>query len=135
MTDLVAGQVNMSFAAAGSAMPQIKAGKIVPLAVTTLKRMTGLPDVPTVEEAIGLKGYESNNWYGLVGPANLPKSIVEKLHAAMVAVLSEPEIKEKLLAQGLDAAPSATPAEFAAYIAKENAVWSKVVKETGAKVE
>jgi tripartite-type tricarboxylate transporter receptor subunit TctC len=135
MTDLVAGQVNMSFAAAGSAMPQIKAGKIVPLAVTTLKRMSGLPDVPTVEEAIGLKGYESNNWYGLVGPANLPKPIIDKLHAAMIAVLAEPEIKEKLLAQGLDAAPSASPAEFAAYIAKENAIWSKVVKETGAKVE
>jgi tripartite-type tricarboxylate transporter receptor subunit TctC len=133
MTDLVAGQVNMSFAAAGSAMPQIKAGKIKPLAVTTLKRTAGLPDVPTVEEAMGLKGYESNNWYGLVGPAKLPPAVVAKLHAAMVAVLGEPEIKEKLQAQGLDPSPSVTPEAFGDYIRQETATWSKVVKTTGAK--
>ncbi len=135
MTDLVAGQVNMSFAAATGAIPQIKAGKINALAVTTLKRSATLPDVPTVEEAAGLKGYESNNWYGLVGPANLPRPIVEKLHAAMVATLNEPEIKAKLLAQGLDASPSPTPEAFGAYIKKETETWSKVVKSTGAKVE
>ena len=135
MTDLVAGTVNMSFAAAGSAIPHIKAGKIKPLAVTTLKRSAALPEVPTVDEAIGLKNYESNNWYGLLGPAKLPEPIVAKLHAAMLAVLSEPEIKDRLMQQGLEASPSATPQEFAAYIKKEAEVWSKVVKDTGAKVE
>ncbi len=135
MTDLVAGQVNMSFAAAGSALPQIKAGKIKALAVTTLTRSSALPDIPTVEESIGLKGYKSNNWYGLVGPAKLPRAIIDKLHAAMVATLNEPAIKEKLLGQGLDASPSPTPEAFGAYIKKETEIWSKVVKDTGAKVE
>jgi tripartite-type tricarboxylate transporter receptor subunit TctC len=135
MTDLVAGQINMSFAAAGTAVAQIKAGKINALAVTTIKRSSALPNVPTVEEAIGLKGYESNNWYGLVGPANLPRAIVDKLHAAMVATLNELEIKDKLLTQGLDTSPSATPEAFGAYIKKETEIWSKVVKDTGAKVE
>ncbi len=135
MTDLVGGQVNMSFAAAGSAIPHIKSGKIRALAVTTLQRSAALPDVPTVVEAIGLNGFESNNWYGLVGPAKLPRAIVDKLHAAMVATLNEPEIKAKLLTQGLDASPSPTPEDFGAYIRKETEIWSKVVKASGAKVE
>lgn len=135
MTDLIGGQVNMSFAAAGSAIPHIKSDKIRALAVTTLRRSSALPDVPTVEEAIGLKGYESNNWYGLLAPAKVPRPIIEKLHAAMVAALDEPEVRQKLLAQGLDASPSATPEDFAAYIAKEAAIWSKVVKATGAKAD
>ena len=135
MTDLVGGQVQMGFASATGAIPQIKSGKIRALAVTTVARSTSLPDVPTVEEAIGLKGYESNNWYGLVGPAKLPRPIVEKWHAAMIATLNEPEIKQKLLAQGLDASPSATPEAFADYIRRETEVWSKVVKQTGAKAE
>jgi tripartite-type tricarboxylate transporter receptor subunit TctC len=135
MTDLIAGTVNMSFAAAGSSIPHIKAGKIKPLAVTTVKRSPELPDVPTVQEAMGLQDYESNNWYGLVAPAKLPQPIVAKLHATLVATLAEPEIKAKLMTQGLEATPSPTPADFATYIAKEAEVWSRVVKASGAKVE
>ena len=135
MTDLIGGQVNMSFASAGSAVAHIKSGKIKALAVTTSQRSATLPEVPSVEEAIGLKGYEATNWYGLVGPAKLPRAIVDKWHAAMVATLNEPEIKAKLLAQGMDAKPSPTPEAFADYIRKESEVWSKVVKATGAKAE
>jgi tripartite-type tricarboxylate transporter receptor subunit TctC len=113
----------------------IKAGKIRALAVTTASRSVTLPDVPTVEEAIGVKGYESNNWYGLVGPKGLPRAVVDKWHAVMVATLNEPEIKEKLLMQGLEVSPSPTPDAFAAYIKRETEVWSKVVKATGAKAE
>jgi tripartite-type tricarboxylate transporter receptor subunit TctC len=135
MTDLVGGVVQMGFATATGAIPMIKAGKIRALAVTTASRSVTLPDVPTVEEAIGVKGYESNNWYGLVGPKGLPRAVVDKWHAVMVATLNEPEIKEKLLMQGLEVSPSPTPDAFAAYIKRETEVWSKVVKATGAKAE
>ncbi len=129
MTDLIGGQVNLSFAAAPGAIPQIKAGKIRVLAVTTRNRSAFLPDVPTVSEA-GIKGYESSNWYGLVGPARLPRAIVDKVNAAFVETLKEPAIREKLALQGLEAAPS-TPEEFAAFLRTELIKWAKVVKDTG----
>ena len=130
MTDLIGGQVNMSFAAAPGAIPQIKAGKIRALAVTPHIRSAFLPEVPTVAEASGIKGYESSNWYGLVGPARLPKSIVDKLNAAMVATLNEPATREKLALQGLEATPS-SPDEFSVFLRAEIAKWAKVVKDTG----
>ncbi len=130
MNDLIGGQVNMSFAAAPGAIPQIKAGKIRALAVTTRARSAFLPEVPTVAEAAGIKGYESSNWYGLVGPARLPKPIVDKLNAAMVATLNEPAIRERLALQGLEPTPS-SPEEFSVFLRAELAKWAKVVKDTG----
>ena len=130
MTDLIGGQVNMSFAAAPGAIAQIKAGKIRALAVTTRTRSAFLPEVPTVAEAAGIKGYESSNWYGLVGPARLPKPILDKLNAAMVATLNEPAIRDKLALQGLDSTPS-SPEEFSAFLRAELLKWAKVVKDTG----
>ena len=130
MTDLIGGQVNMSFAAAPGALPQIKAGKIRALAVTTRGRSAFLPDVPTVAEASGITGYESSNWYGLVDPARLPKPIVDKLNSAMVATLNEAAVREKLALQGLEATPS-SPEEFSAFLRAEIAKWAKVVKDTG----
>jgi tripartite-type tricarboxylate transporter receptor subunit TctC len=130
MTDLIGGQVNMSFAAAPGAIPQIKSGKIRALAVTTRTRSAFLPDVPTVAEAAGITGYESSNWYGLVGPARLPKPIVDKLNAAMVATLNEPATREKLALQGLEATPG-SPEEFSTFLRAELAKWAKVVKDTG----
>jgi len=130
MTDLIGGQVNMSFAAAPGAIAQIKAGKIRALAVTTRTRSAFLPEVPTVAEATGIKGYESSNWYGLVGPARLPKPILDKLNAAMVATLNEPAIRDKLALQGLDSTPS-SPEEFSAFLRAELLKWAKVVKDTG----
>ena len=130
ITDLIGGQVNMGFAAAPGAIPQIKAGKLRALAVTTRARSAFLPDVPTVAEAAGIAGYESSNWYGLVGPARLPKPIVDKLNAAMVAALNEPAVREKLALQGLEATPS-SPEEFSAFLRAELLKWAKVVKDTG----
>jgi tripartite-type tricarboxylate transporter receptor subunit TctC len=134
MTDLIGGQVNMSFAAAPGAIPQIKAGKIRALAVTTRARSVFLPEVPTVAEAAGITGYESSNWYGLVGPARLPKPIVEKLNSAMVATLNEPAIREKLALQGLEPTPG-SPEEFSAFLRAELAKWAKVVKDTGTQAD
>jgi tripartite-type tricarboxylate transporter receptor subunit TctC len=130
MNDLIGGQVNMSFAAAPGAIPQIKAGKLRALAVTTRTRSAFLPEVPTVAEASGIKGYESSNWYGLVGPAKLAKPIVDKLNAAMVETLNDPGIREKLAQQGLEPTPS-SPEEFSAFLRAELAKWAKVVKDTG----
>ena len=82
----------------------------------------------------GLKGYEATNWYGMVGPANLPQPIVERLHKATVAVLEMPDVKQALLDQGIETAPS-TPEQFAAYIKSETTKWTKVIKSAGVKVE
>jgi tripartite-type tricarboxylate transporter receptor subunit TctC len=133
MIDLLAGQINLIFATAASAIPHVKSGKINALAVTTSNRSKLVPDLPTVSEA-GLKGFEANNWYGLVVPAKTPKPIVDRLNKEFVAVLNMPDIKDILFKQGLDAAPS-TPEAFGAYIKSETAKWAKVIKASGAKPE
>jgi tripartite-type tricarboxylate transporter receptor subunit TctC len=129
MTDLLGGHVDMSFAAAPGALPQIKAGKIRALAVTTRERSAFLPDVPTVAEASGIKGYESTNWYGLVGPAKLPRAIIDKLNEAMRDALTNPAIREKLALQGLESTPS-SPEEFGTFLRSEIAKWGKVIRDT-----
>jgi len=133
MVDLLGGNIQLIFATAASAVPHIKAGKIKALAVTTGKRSQLVPELPTVAEA-GLKGYEANNWYGVVVPAKTPRPVVERLNKEFTAVLSLPEVKDILFKQGLDAAPS-TPEQFGAYIESETVKWAKVVKASGAKAE
>jgi tripartite-type tricarboxylate transporter receptor subunit TctC len=133
MVDLVAGRVELVFATAASAVPHIKAGRIKGIAVTTGKRSALMPELPTIAEA-GLAGYEANNWYGLMVPANTPRAIINRLNAETVKVLNMPEVKTFLFNQGLDAAPS-TPEEFGAYIRSERTKWAKIVKASGAKAE
>jgi len=133
MVDLVAGRVELVFATAASAVPHIKAGRIKGIAVTTGKRSALMPELPTIAEA-GLPGYEANNWYGLMVPANTPRAIINRLNAETVKVLNMPDVKTFLFNQGLDAAPS-TPEEFGAYIRSERTKWAKIVKASGAKVE
>ena len=130
MIDLIAGQVHSVFATAATAIPHIKSGKIRPLGVTTAKRAGMLPDIPTIAEQ-GLKGFDANNWYGLLAPAKTPRPIVSKLNAEVVKVLQMPDIKQYLFSQGLDPAPT-TPEEFGAYIKSEMAKWAKVVRAAGA---
>jgi tripartite-type tricarboxylate transporter receptor subunit TctC len=130
MIDLIAGQVHSVFATAATAIPHIKSGKIRPLGVTTAKRAGMLPDIPTIAEQ-GLKGFDANNWYGLLAPAKTPQPIVTRLNAEVVKVLQMPDIKQYLFNQGLDPAPT-TPDEFGAYIKSEMAKWAKVVRAAGA---
>ena len=129
MVDLIAGQVQLIFSSAPTAVPQIKAGKIKGVAVTTKKRSALMPELPTIAEA-GLPGYEANNWYGLLVPAQTPRAIINRLNAETVKVLNLPDVKQFLFNQGLDAAPS-TPEAFGAYIKSERAKWAKVVKAAG----
>jgi tripartite-type tricarboxylate transporter receptor subunit TctC len=129
--DLVAGNIHMIFATAASAVPQIKAGKLKGIAVTTIKRSQLVPDLPTISEA-GLKGFDANNWYGLLAPARTPRPIIDRLNAETTKILHSPDIKTILFNQGLDVAPG-TPEQFAAYIKSERAKWAKVIKASGAK--
>ncbi len=129
IVDLVAGNIDLIFATAASAMPHIKSGRIRALAVTTAKRSGLVPELPTISEA-GLKGFEANNWYGVLVPAGTPRSIINRLNKEVVAVLNLPDVKEFLFKQGLDTAPS-TPEEFGAYIRSEKAKWEKVIKAAG----
>jgi tripartite-type tricarboxylate transporter receptor subunit TctC len=121
MTDLLAGQIELFCAVISTAVPYVKQGRVHALAVTGAKRAAALPEVPTVAES-GLPGYDSSNWYGLVGPAGLPKHVVERWQAALAAVLRQPEVRQQLLERGIDAAPS-TGAELAAYMRSESEKW------------
>ncbi len=133
IVDLVAGHVEIFVAIISTAVPQVKAGKARALAVTGTKRAAALPDVPTVAEA-ALKGYEATTWYGYVVPAATPRPIVERLHKATVTVLEMPDVKQTLLDQGIEAAPS-SPEQFAAYIKSETGKWTKLIKASGIKVD
>ncbi len=133
MVDLIAGQVQLVFATAASAVPHIKSGKIKGVAVTTIKRSALMPSIPTIAES-GLPGFDANNWYGLLAPAGTPRPIIMRLNTEVKKVLAMPEVKEFLFNQGLDPAPG-TPEQFGAYIKSEIAKWAKVVKDSGARAD
>jgi tripartite-type tricarboxylate transporter receptor subunit TctC len=133
MIDLLAGQIPASFASAPSALPHVKAGKIRALATTGAARSSFLPDVPTIAES-GYPGYEATNWYAFIAPARTPKDVVERLNRELVNVLDTLEVREQLLASGMEPQPS-TPEELAKYIDRELAVWGRVVKEADIKAE
>ena len=133
IVDLLGGNIQLIFATAASSIGHIKAGKIRPLAVTTAKRSALVPDLPTISEA-GLPGFEANNWNGFLVPAKTPRAIVARLNKEIAGTLSQPDIKEFLFKQGLDAAPG-TPEEFGAYIKSEMTKWAKVIKAAGVKTQ
>ena len=133
MIDLVGGQVQLVYATAASAVPQIKAGKIKGIAVTTIKRSALMPNIPTIAES-GLPGFDANNWYGVLAPAGTPRPIVMLLNTEIKKVLAMPDVKDFLFNQGLDPAPG-TPEQFGAYIKTEITKWAKVVKASGARAD
>jgi tripartite-type tricarboxylate transporter receptor subunit TctC len=129
MTDLLAGQVQLVFSSAPTAVPQVKAGRIRALAVTTAKRSIVLPDLPTVAEA-GVPGFEADNWYGIVTTMKTPAPIINRLNAEIVKALHTPEVTQLLLTQGLEVKTS-TPQEFGSYMRSEYDKWAKVVRDAG----
>jgi tripartite-type tricarboxylate transporter receptor subunit TctC len=133
LTDLVAGHVALTFATAPSAVPFIKSGQMRAIGVSSGKRASALPEVPTIAEA-GVPGYEAVGWNGMVGPANMPAPVLEKVHATVVKIFQMPEVTGRMAALAADPATT-TPAEFGAYIKAEIGKWAKVVKATGAKAE
>jgi tripartite-type tricarboxylate transporter receptor subunit TctC len=131
MIDLMAGQVQVMFAGATSALPHIKTGKIKGIAVTTLKRSTLMPTIPTISES-GLPGFDANNWYGLMAPKRTPRAIVLRLNAEITKALAMPDVKSFLATQGLEPA-AGSPEQFGAYIRSETEKWSRVVQQSGAR--
>lgn len=127
MTDLLGGQVDASFMNINTAMPQIKAGKLKALAITSAQRSPLLPAVPTLEES-GIKDANVYSWQAIAGPRGLPADIKVKLHAAIVAGLNDPLVKPKLLELGFEIVGS-TPAQFTAYQAVEFARWKKLIED------
>lgn len=134
INDLLGGQVHIMIATVPTAVPHVKSGRVKALAVTTKKRSVGLPDVPTIAEATGFASYEANNWYGVLAPARTPRHIVDKLNTEFISALKQPDVREKLLVQGLEPTYT-TPEEFSAYLKAEIVKWSRVARNAGAKVE
>jgi tripartite-type tricarboxylate transporter receptor subunit TctC len=133
VTDLVAGRVPVMFAPIGTAKPFIEGGQLRAIAVTGPRRVDGLPNVPTIDEA-GLRGFEASGWNGLFAPAATPKPIINRLHQAVVKVLAGEETRRRL-AQ-LDAIPRGTdPETFRRYVAQDIARWIAVAKDSGIKAD
>lgn len=132
MMDLIANQYHYNFSGLQGAQTQIRAGKLRGIAITTPRRVPSLPDVPAVAEA--LPGFEVVGWYGVIGPAGMPAPLVAKLHGEFVRILNLPDIRERIVADGSEPVGS-SPEAFRQFMLADLAKWSKVVKESGAKVD
>ena len=134
LLDLVAGRVPVMVSSLPSAVPQIKAGKVRALAVTSAKRSAAMPELVTVTEATGFAGYEASTWQGFVFPAATPRAVVQRMADETAKVLSAPDVRDRLRDLGYEPVGSA-PAQFAEYITAELAKWTKVIKGAGIKPE
>ena len=133
MTAILAGEIEITYVGVLSGLQHFKAGRLSPLAVAGPSRYPALPDVPTAAEA-GLKGYEIDFWYALLGPAGMPAPLVARIQRDAAAILTTPEMKESLLAQGCVASGS-SPEELSARIKSDYELWAKVIKTAGVKLE
>jgi tripartite-type tricarboxylate transporter receptor subunit TctC len=133
LTALLSGETDLQFASLSSAIPLIQSGRLRALGVTSLQRSPSLPHLPTIAEA-ALPGFDAVAWYGVVGPANLPATIVAALNKTSLATLGQPDVKKRLFNSGVDVRPLG-PDEFARYITSEMQRWAKVVKASGARVD
>ena len=132
-TDLVAGQIQLSFASTPGAMPLVKGGRLKALAISSAKRIAKLPDLPTIAES-GVAGYEASVWYGIVAPAKTSPEIIARLYKESAAILQDRVSREKMDANDFEATVL-NPEQFGAFIRREIEKWGKVVKATGARAE
>lgn len=131
MISMISGQTTMTITGMTALMPHVKSGRLKLLGVATMKRLSIMPDVPTINES-GVPGYDANQWYGVLTQAAVPRDIVMKLNADIVKVLARADVKERLAADGAEPVAN-TPEQFAAHIKAEIARWAPVVKASGAK--
>ena len=134
LNDVLAGEsVHFMFATIPSAIQHVRSGKLRAVAVTSLKRSAGVPDVPTVAES-GFPGFDASSWFGLTGPAGLPRETANKISADVARVLKGPEMRERFVSQGADPVGS-TPEAFGEHMRAETAKWARLVKASGAKAD
>lgn len=133
LIDLMGGHLQFLFPSIPSSVAHIRSGKLIPLGVTTMQRASALPNLPTIAEG-GLPGYEVSGWYGVIGPAGIPKNIVARLNKEINAIMQVPETAKQLSNEGADPR-SGTPEEFGAAMARDLQKWAKVVAATGIKVQ
>jgi tripartite-type tricarboxylate transporter receptor subunit TctC len=129
VTDLVGGQIDVMFSPAETVMQHVQAGRLKALAVTSAKRFAALPTLPTVAES-GVPGYEAVGWFGLFAPAATPKAVITKVSNDAKFALSEPDVKQKMLAAGAEASPM-TPEQFGRFVRAEMDKWTRLMKERG----
>ena len=134
LTDLLGGQVTMTFTDVMTALPHIRTGKLKAIGVTSANRSRVLPDVPTLAEQ-GLDGYDSSVFFGVVAPAGTPEPVIARLNQGFRAALADPKVKELLDSQGLEPPASQTPEALGEFMTSEVAKWSEVVKSSGAQVD
>ncbi len=133
LTDLIGGQTQVSFPGLAAALPHIKAGTMRPLAITGASRHYLLPNTPTFEE-LGLKGFDGVQWYGIVGPANMPPAIVKRLNEEINKMIVSPDIKERLSGEALEPMPM-SPEQFGAYMKADIAKWERLAKSRKIEIE
>jgi tripartite-type tricarboxylate transporter receptor subunit TctC len=134
VTDLVAGQIQLMFTGVPAVISQVKAGQLRALAVSSPRRVKAVPDLPTVAEALGIKDFEADQWYGIVAPAGTPAALVARLNKQINDLLASPEISTKLASEGAEPTPN-PPEVFAKLIETEIARWRTVIQAGGVKVE
>ena len=129
IVDLLSGNINLIFATAASAVPHIQTNRIRALAVTTIKRSALVPNLPTIAES-GVKGFDANNWYGVLVPGKTPRPIINRLNTEAVAVINQPAMRDRMIQNG--AAPvGSTPEELWDFARKQIEKWGKVIKAAG----
>lgn len=133
LTDMTGGQADVMFNGMLATYPMVKGGKLRAIAISSAKRFSAAPDIPTVAES-GFPGFETGSFQGIVAPAGTPPDIVNKLHQTITKLLATPEMQERLVNAGAETRPG-TPAEFGTFVRDEKARWAKVVKESGEKFE
>jgi tripartite-type tricarboxylate transporter receptor subunit TctC len=133
VTDLASGRVQLVFSDLAALLPFVKSGQVKALAVTTPKRSQILPDLPSIAEA-GVPGFDATSWYGIFGPAGLPRDIAATLHTELVKVVRSPDMKERFTQMGIEPVTN-SPEEFSRYIREQVAKWSAVVKASRSELE
>jgi tripartite-type tricarboxylate transporter receptor subunit TctC len=133
LIDLVAGHIEVYFGAFVSTLPHVKTGRARALGVTSLKRVTVTPEIPTIDEQ-GLKGFETGSWFGIAVPAGTSRDIITKLHTEVVRIIKMPEVTERIASEGAEFVGD-TPEQFTAFFKAEVAKWGKAVTVSGAKPE
>jgi tripartite-type tricarboxylate transporter receptor subunit TctC len=134
VTGMLGGETQVMFVTLSSAIAFVQAGRLKPLGISTTKRIDALPQVPTMAEA-GYPEMVSSSWQGVFVPAGTPRPIVEKLHAALLATLDSPDIKQRFAGGGVNVVTSKTPEDFASFVSAETARWGKVARESGATID